>query len=81
MIGRVLLGAFFLFNGVHHFMQVSTMAPFVAAKGIPVPTAAVIVAGLLLLVGGVTLLLGIAPLVFRKLMAWFTRAQSPPGNG
>jgi putative oxidoreductase len=63
LLGRLLLGGFFLFNGVHHFVRVSALSAFAAAKGVPAPMAAVLVGGVLLLIGGVSLLLGMAPRV------------------
>jgi uncharacterized membrane protein YphA (DoxX/SURF4 family) len=61
LAGRILLGGFFLFSGARHFTGVTAMSAYAAAKGVPAPMAAVLVGGLLLLVGGVTLLLGILP--------------------
>jgi uncharacterized membrane protein YphA (DoxX/SURF4 family) len=63
LLGRVLLGGYLLMSGSHHFTQVSVLSEAAAAHGVPWPMAAVLVAGVLLLVGGVTLLLGIVPRV------------------
>jgi uncharacterized membrane protein YphA (DoxX/SURF4 family) len=63
LVGRLLLGGFFLFSGAQHFTNVSAMAAYAAAKGVPFPIAAVLVAGVLLLIAGVTIVLGIAPRV------------------
>ena len=61
LAGRILLGGFYLFSAFHHFADVGTMAHHAAAAGVPAPTLAVIVAGILLAVAGVTLLLGAYP--------------------
>jgi putative oxidoreductase len=61
LIGRLLAGGYFLFEAFHHFTQTSQMAHHAALRGVPAPTAAVLVAGLLLLIGGLSLLLGLFP--------------------
>jgi len=71
LAGRVLLGGFFLLSGAHHFTSATAMAEQVARHGIPLPMAAVLVAGLLLIVGGVTLLLGVAPRIGVAALALF----------
>jgi putative oxidoreductase len=59
LLGRIVFGGFFIYNGIHHFTDVSMMAPFVASKGVPMAETAVIGSGLLLIVGGAAVLLGI----------------------
>jgi putative oxidoreductase len=61
LLGRVLAGGYFIYSGVKHFVDLPTMSGFVAHKGIPMPTAAVVVAGILLLIGGVSFLFGLVP--------------------
>jgi putative oxidoreductase len=61
--GRVLLGSYLLFSGFHHFTATAMLARYAHAHGVPSPEAAVIVAGVLLLVAGLSLLLGLAPKV------------------
>jgi putative oxidoreductase len=61
--GRVLLGSYFLFSATHHFTGTAAMAHQVAMKGVPMPEAAVIGAGLLLAIGGISLILGLMPKV------------------
>lgn len=61
LLGRILAGCYFIFSGVHHFTDLNVMARMVAHKGIPYPTWAVAIAGLLLLFGGISLLLGWLP--------------------
>ena len=57
MIGRVLLGGYFLRSAYNHFVNVKQLAGYAASKGVPAPQLAVIGSGLLLLVGGVGILL------------------------
>jgi len=61
LVGRILAGGYFLMGAFHHFSSTQQMARAAAMHGVPAPTAAVLVAGLLLLVGGLSLLLGVFP--------------------
>lgn len=61
--GRVLIGSYFLFAGFHHFTATAMMARYTQSHGVPLPEAAVILAGVLLLVAGLSLLLGLVPKV------------------
>ncbi|HEY7370940.1 MAG TPA: DoxX family protein [Polyangia bacterium] len=61
LVGRILVGCYFLMNAFHHFTQFRQMAPHVAAHGVPAPEVAVLGAGVLLLVAGLSFLLGIFP--------------------
>jgi putative oxidoreductase len=63
LLGRILVGCYYLEAAYHHFTAVGQMSRYVAAHGVPAPEAAVIVAGLLLLVAGVTFLFGVFPRV------------------
>jgi len=61
LIGRVLAGGYFIYSGVKHFVDLPAMSEFAAHKGIPFPTASVVTAGVLLLIGGVSFLFGLVP--------------------
>src|SRR5205823_12511114 len=61
LAGRVLLGGYYLFSAIHHFTDTATLARYAGSAGVPLPTLAVIVAGLLLAIAGVSLILGIYP--------------------
>jgi len=61
--GRVLLGSYFLFSGFHHFTATRMLARYAQSHGVPSPEVAVIVAGVLLLIAGLSLLLGLVPKV------------------
>lgn len=50
-------------NAFNHFRNVSTMAGYARSKGVPAPEAAVVVTGLMLLAGGLSVLLGYLPTV------------------
>jgi uncharacterized membrane protein YphA (DoxX/SURF4 family) len=61
VVGRVLFGGFFAFNGLNHFLQLGFMAGFAEMKGVPAPTVAVALTGVLLLAGGLSIVLGAKP--------------------
>jgi putative oxidoreductase len=63
LIGRIVVGGFYLFNGVNLVLSRAMVVPFAAAKGVPLPELAVPAAGALLLIGGLSILLGWKPVV------------------
>ncbi|GIW65549.1 MAG: LysR family transcriptional regulator [Candidatus Parcubacteria bacterium] len=58
LLSRVILGLYFLFSGFAHFKNLNMMSQYAQSKNVPAPKLAVIVTGLLLLVGGLSILLG-----------------------
>lgn len=71
LIGRIIYGGFFIMNAFNHFRNVSAMAGYARSKGVPAPEAAVIVTGLMLLAGGLSVLLGYLPTVGLALIVIF----------
>ena len=63
LMGRFLLGGFFLYSGYNHFKGIAMMTGYVQSKGIPMPKIAVALTGLLLLIGGLSILLGMYPTI------------------
>jgi uncharacterized membrane protein YphA (DoxX/SURF4 family) len=63
LVGRILVGCYYLQSAFHHFTAVGPMSRAAAAHGVPAPELAVIVAGVLLLVAGLSFLLGVFPQV------------------
>ena len=61
LLGRVLFGGFFVYSGMRHFQHLGMMAGFTGSKGVPQPKLAVIVSGLLIIVGGFSVVLGFHP--------------------
>ncbi len=59
LLGRILLGGFFLMQGITHFTKLEMMTGYAASKKVPMPKAAVTVAGVLLLIGGLGILTGL----------------------
>ena len=52
LLGRLLMGGYFLQAGAAHFMKRDMLAGYAASKGVPMPKIAVVVSGALLLFGG-----------------------------
>jgi uncharacterized membrane protein YphA (DoxX/SURF4 family) len=61
LAGRLLVGGFYLLSAFHHFTDLESLARATGSLGVPLPAAAVVVAGILLAIAGVTLILGIYP--------------------
>jgi len=61
LIGRIIVGLYFLFAGYNHFKNLGFMSGYVTSKGIPAPKLAVAGTGVLLLAGGASVLLGLYP--------------------
>ncbi|HEX2658333.1 MAG TPA: DoxX family protein [Polyangia bacterium] len=61
VLGRLLVGSYFLYSGVHHFTDTRAMAHFAHLRGVPMPEIAVVAAGVLLVIAGLSFLLGFMP--------------------
>jgi putative oxidoreductase len=58
LIGRILYGGFFLMGGLNHFRNLGMMSGFTASKGVPAAKPAVVLSGLLILIGGLSVIVG-----------------------
>ncbi len=61
LIGRLIFGGYFLMNAWSHFKHLESLTGYAASKGVPSPRAAVFGSGVLLLLGGLGVVFGIAP--------------------
>jgi putative oxidoreductase len=77
VIGRILFGGYFLYNGINHLMHKNEMAPYAASKGVPKPDLAVIASGAPLIIGGTSLILGIKPKLGAAAIIGFLAGVSP----
>jgi len=59
VLGRVLLGLYFIMSGFNHFKNLKGMTGYAQSKGLPMPKEGVIVSGLAMFLGGFGILLGI----------------------
>jgi uncharacterized membrane protein YphA (DoxX/SURF4 family) len=58
LVGRVVFSFFFIYSGFNHLTKLSAYAQYAGSSGVPAPTLAVVVSGLMLLAGGLSILLG-----------------------
>ena len=77
LIGRMLLGGFFVYSGLNHFLKQDSMVAYVASQAVPLPELAVTATGLLLLLGGLSLLLGLWPKVGAGMIILFLLGVTP----
>ncbi len=71
LVGRIVLGAYYLFNALNHFRNLNMLAGYAGSKGVPAPKLAVAGTGVLLLLGGLSILLGIQPTIGSILIVVF----------
>ena len=77
LAGRVLFGGVLAFMGATHFLETDAMAGYADAKGVPAPRFAVLGSGLLLVLGGLSLVLGAYPLVGALAVVAFLVVSTP----
>lgn len=61
LAGRVLFSWMFIVSGFNHLTKLGMMAQYTASQGVPAPSLAVAVTGVMLLAGGFSILLGYKP--------------------
>jgi len=71
LIGRIVLGIYYLFNAANHFMRLDMMSGYAGSKGVPSPRLAVAGSGVILGLGGLSILLGYQPYVGAILLVVF----------
>ncbi|WP_149359364.1 DoxX family protein [Lolliginicoccus suaedae] len=59
LAGRILFSALFLFSAIGHLTQADAMAGYARSKGVPFAKPATIASGIVLVVGGLSVLLGV----------------------
>ena len=58
LIGRILFSLIFISSGLTHVFQLNQMSQYTASMGVPLPTVATLVTGIMILSGGLSILLG-----------------------
>ena len=61
LLGRLLFGGLFVYNGLNHFRNRAAMTAYSAYKHVPAPAAATWLSGAWLLVSGLSIVLGVRP--------------------
>lgn len=59
LVGRILFGGYFIYNGYNHLANSKALSSYAKAKNIILPRISVIISGLLILFGGLGVLFGI----------------------
>ncbi|MEK7105862.1 MAG: DoxX family membrane protein [Patescibacteria group bacterium] len=59
VLGRILLGGYFIMSGANHFKHLANFTHYAKSKGVPMPREAVMLSGLMLILGGLGILLGV----------------------
>ncbi len=71
LIGRVLLGGYFLYNAYQHFKNLKGYTAYAQMKSVPSPKIAVIVSGVMLALGGLSIILGMFVILGMWLLVLF----------
>jgi uncharacterized membrane protein YphA (DoxX/SURF4 family) len=77
LIGRLIFGGFFIYNGIHHFQERKNLAQYAGAKKVPLPDVAVPATGAMMIAGGASILLGIKPKLGAAAIIGFLAGVSP----
>jgi len=70
-IGRILLGGYFIYSGVGHFKGLNGLVGYAQSKNVPFPKAAVILSGIMMIVGGLSVVLGFQMIIGMWLLVLF----------
>ncbi len=71
LIGRIVVGLYWFYNAINHFTKAKFMIPYAKMKGVPLADVAVPGTGVLLLIGSLSILTGIYPVVAVAALALF----------
>lgn len=77
LLGRILIGAVLAFMGLNHFLQTDAMTGYAESKGIPAARLSVLASGLVLVVGGASIVLGLFPILGAALLVLFHVVVTP----
>jgi len=77
LIGRLIFGGFFLYNGINHIKERKFMGQYARSKNVPLAEAAVVGTGVAMIVGGTSVLLGVKPKIGTAAIAGFLAGVSP----
>jgi putative oxidoreductase len=71
LVGRIIFGGYWLMASFNHFKNLNAMSGYAKAKGTPLPKLAVAGTGVILLAGGLSVLLGVYPVIGISLLIIF----------
>lgn len=76
LVGRILFGGYFLMMGVNHFKKTQMMMGYAQMRGAPASRPAIQLSGLVLILGGLGILLGVAVEIAILLLVLFLLGAS-----
>ena len=77
LLGRLVFGGFFLYNGINHIKNRKMLAQYAASKHVPVPAVGVVASGAALIVGGASIISGVKPKLGALAIMGFLATVSP----
>src|SRR5579871_529929 len=77
VIGRLIFGGYFLFSGLHHFLDRAALTGAAASEGVPFPELAILATGTMLVVGGIGIMTGVWPRLGALLVVLFLVGVTP----
>lgn len=77
LVGRLLLGVLFLYNGYNHFAEYKGRVGYAQYKEIPAPSFSVIASGVMLVLGSIGIIAGIYPVISAGALAVFLIVATP----
>ncbi len=77
VIGRMMFGGYFLYNGINHFVNSAALGQYAASKNVPSPEALVGASGVPLIFGGASMMLGVKPKLGALTVIGFLASVSP----
>ena len=63
LFGRIIFGGFFIMSGINHFTNAGMMSGYAKSKNVPASYLAVVGTGVMLVLGGLSVLLGLFPVL------------------
>lgn len=77
IIGQFIFGLYFIYSGLKHFTQMKGMSGYAGSKGVPMPGFLVPFSGLMLIVGGLSVVTGLYLVYGLALLAIFMLIVTP----
>lgn len=77
LVGRLLFGGLFVYNGLNHFTNRATIVGYCQYKKVPMPAVTAAISGLWLLVGGLSIMTGFHPHYGSLMVALFLLFVTP----
>lgn len=71
LVGRVLFAFIFIMSGINHLAKADMLAQYTASKGVPAPKFMTVVSGIMILLGGLSVLFGYQARVGAALLVIF----------